>query len=267
MYLDWWKSELGAYALADVTKNLIIEKREKLIATGKNVERRSAGTANRYMGALSHAFSVAVNEWEWLQEHPMSKIAKLPEPRGRVRFLSDDERTRLLAACTEINSEFIYPLVVLALSTGARHGELINLQWKDVDFKRKAIVLQDTKNGERRVLPLAHHALELMQAQYEGRNKVSPLVFPSPQNPTRPWESRAAWLAVLEKAKIEDFRFHDLRHTAASYLAMNGASTNEIAEVLGHKTLAMVKRYSHLSEVHTAGVVEKMNKKIFEGAV
>jgi len=117
------------------------------------------------------------------------------------------------------------------------------------------------------VLPLAHHALELMQAQYEGRNKVSPLVFPSPQNPTRPWESRAAWLAVLEKAKIDDFRFHDLRHTAASYLAMNGASTNEIAEVLGHKTLAMVKRYAHLSEVHTARVVEKMNKKIFKEVV
>ncbi len=267
MYLDWWKRELGAYALADVSKNLIAEKREKLVSTGKNVERRSAGTANRYMGALSHAFSVAVNEWEWLQEHPMAKIAKLPEPRGRVRFLNDDERTRLLAACTEINSEFIYPLVVLALSTGARHGELINLHWKDVDFKRKAIVLQDTKNGERRVLPLAHHALELMQAQYENRSTVSTLVFPSPRNPMQPWESRAAWLAVLEKAKITDFRFHDLRHTAASYLAMNGASTNEIAEVLGHKTLAMVKRYSHLSEVHTAGVVEKMNKKMFEGAV
>jgi integrase len=266
MYLNWWKSELGAYALADVSKTLILEKRDRLIATGKNVERRSPATANRYMTALSHAFSVAVNEWEWLQEHPMGKIAKLPESRGRVRFLSDDERTRLLAACTEINSEFIYPLVVLALSTGARHGELINLQWKDVDFRRKAIVLQDTKNGERRVLPLAHHALELMQAQYEGRDKVSSLVFPSPREPSRPWESRAAWLAALEKAKIDDFRFHDLRHTAASYLAMNGASTNEIAEVLGHKTLAMVKRYSHLSEVHTAGVVEKMNKKIFEGA-
>jgi integrase len=127
-YLDWWKGELGAYALADISKPLILEKRDKLIATGKNVEHRAASTANRYMGALSHAFSVAVNEWEWLQEHPMAKIAKLPEPRGRIRFLSDDERTRLLAACTAINSEFIYPLVVLALSTGARHGELINLQ-------------------------------------------------------------------------------------------------------------------------------------------
>jgi len=127
-------------------------------------------------------------------------------------------------------------------------------------------VLHVTKNNERRVLPLAHHALELMQAQHENRDKISPLVFPSPRDSGRPWESRAAWLTALKKAKIEDFRFHDLRHTAASYLAMNGASTNEIAEVLGHKTLAMVKRYSHLSEVHTAGVVEKMNKKMFEGA-
>lgn len=262
-YLDWWKTELGAYALADVTKSLIIEKRDKLITTGKNVKNRAAGTANRYMGALSHAFSVAVNEWEWMPQHPMAKISKLPEPRGRVRFLSDEERVRLLDACTEINSEYIYPLVVLALSTGARHGELINLHWKDVDFKRKVIVLHDTKNSERRVLPLAHYALELMQKQYVGRNKVSPLVFPSPREPNRPWESRAAWLTAIEKAKLEDFRFHDLRHSAASYLAMNGASLNEIAEVLGHKTLAMVKRYAHLSEVHTAGVVASMNRKIF----
>ncbi len=100
----------------------------------------------------------------------MTKIAKLPEPRGRVRFLSDDERTRLLAACTEINSEFIYPLVVLALSTGARHGELIHLQWKDVDFKRKAIVLQDTKNGERRVVGCAG----------EGKDRRLPLPRPAP---------------------------------------------------------------------------------------
>jgi len=262
-YLDWWKAEIGMYALADITKTLIIEKRDKLITTGKNVEKRATSTVNRYMTALSHAFSVAVNEWEWLQEHPMRKIAKFTEPRGRVRFLSDEERVRLLDACAAINSEYIYPLVVLALSTGARHGELINLLWKDVDFKRKVIVLHDTKNSERRVLPLAHHALELMQNQYENRNKVSPLVFPSPRDPSRAWESRAAWLTVIKRAKLEDFRFHDLRHSAASYLAMNGASLNEIAEVLGHKTLAMVKRYAHLSEVHTAKVVESMNQKIF----
>jgi integrase len=267
MYLDWWKSELGAYALADVTKNLIIEKREKLIATGKNVERRSAGTANRYMGVLSHAISVAVNEWEWLPAHPMKNIAKLPEPRGRVRFLDDAERARLLDACRQSPAALLYPLVVLALSTGARHGELIALRWDQVDFTRQAIVLHDTKNGERRVLALAHHALEVLQDWHRSRDAKTPLVFPSPRDATQPANSRPAWLDALEQAKVHDFRFHDLRHSAASYLAMNGASTNEIAEVLGHKTLAMVKRYAHLSEVHTAGVVEKMNKKIFAEVV
>lgn len=265
-HLAWWDKEIGMYLLADLSKNLILTTREKLIQSGINVERRAPATVNRYMGILSHALSVAVNEWEWLPAHPMKNIAKLPEPRGRVRFLSDDERTRLLDACRESSSAFLYPLVVLALSTGARHGELINLRWEQVDFARQAIVLHDTKNGERRVLALAHHALEVLQGWHRARDASNPLVFPSERIPGQPVQTRPAWLDALKQARVEDFRFHDLRHSAASYLAMNGASTNEIAEVLGHKTLAMVKRYAHLSEVHTAGVVEKMNRKIFAEA-
>jgi len=263
-YLDWWVQQIGPYALSDVTKALIIEQRDKLMASeGRNVKKRAPGTVNRYMTALSHAFSVAMNEWEWVQDHPMKKISKLPEPRGRVRFLDDDERKRLLEACQQIDSPYLYIFVVLALSTGARHGELINLCWRDVELSRKVIILHDTKNKERRVLPLASHALDLIKAHHEARNVASELVFPSPSNPGQPWSSRSTWLAALDKAKITDFRFHDLRHSAASYLAMNGASLAEIAEVLGHKTLAMVKRYSHLSEAHTAKVVERMNQKIF----
>jgi integrase len=243
---------------------MLIEQRDKLLnSEGRNVEKRAPATINRYMNALSHAFTIAINEWEWLQDHPMKKISKLPEPRGRVRFLDDDERKRLLNACQQVDSPYLYMFVVLALSTGARHGELTHLRWRDVDFKRKVIVLHDTKNKERRVLPLAHHALELIQAHHKERDTASDLVFPAPRNPREPWASRTSWLEALEKAKIEDFRFHDLRHSAASYLAMNGASLTEIAEVLGHKTLAMVKRYAHLSEAHTAKVVASMNQKIF----
>lgn len=266
-YLAWWDKEIGMYLLSDLSKTLILEKRDKLLQSGVNVERRAPATVNRYMGVLSHAISVAVNEWEWLPAHPMKNIAKLPEPRGRVRFLDDAERARLLNACRQSPAAFLYPLVVLALSTGARHGELISLRWDQVDFTRQAIVLHDTKNGERRVLALAHHALEVLQDWHRARDTKTPLVFPSPRDATQPANSRPAWLDALKAAKIHDFRFHDLRHSAASYLAMNGASTNEIAEVLGHKTLAMVKRYAHLSEVHTAGVVEKMNKKIFKEVV
>ena len=91
---------------------------------------------------------------------------------------------------------------------------------------------------------------------------MTTLVFPDPTG-TRPADIRAAWQDAVRRAGIENFRFHDLRHSAASYLAMNGASLLEIAEVLGHKTLAMVKRYAHLSEAHTRGVVERMNRAVF----
>ena len=260
--LRWWKNELGEYSLSKITKPLIIEKRDKLLSTiGRNNKPRSPATANRYMTALSHAFTIALNQWEWINEHPMKKIAKLPEPRGRIRFLDEKERASLLEECKKHNE--LYLLVVLALSTGARHGELINLKWQDVDLKRQVIILHDTKNKERRVLPVVNHAYQLMQEHNKVRNIASNLVFPSPYSAKEPWNSRSTWEKAVKNAKIEDFRFHDLRHSAASYLAMNGASLAEIAEVLGHKTLQMVKRYAHLSEAHTASVVEKMNNKIF----
>lgn len=263
--LGWWKEQIGVYLLSDLTRPKIIEQRDKLLNTkGRNVEQRSSSTVNRYMTALGHAFTVATNDWEWLHDHPLKKISKLPEPRGRVRYLDDDERVRLLKACQEVNSPYLYTLVVLAISTGARHGELIKLRWRDnIDWTRQVIILHDTKNKERRILPLTHYALELMKSHNKVRNIASDLVFPSPLDHTRAWDSRSAWLSALKKANIQKFRFHDLRHTCASYLAMNGASLAEIAEILGHKTLAMVRRYAHLSEAHTAGVVERMNKKIF----
>jgi integrase len=262
--LLWWKGEIGVYLLSDASRSLIIEQRDKLLNTkGRNVERRSNSTVNRYMTALGNAFTLAMNEWEWIHENPMRKISKLSEPRGRVRFLDDEERERLLEACKDSANPQLHTLVVLALSTGARHGELISLRWSDVDWQRSVITLHDTKNKERRLLPLLHYALELMKEHNKVRNIASDLVFPSPARPMKPWDSRSAWLSALKKAGIQNFRFHDLRHSCASYLAMNGASLAEIAEVLGHKTLQMVKRYAHLSEAHTAKVVQSMNERIF----
>jgi len=262
--LSWWKGEIGVYLLSDVSRALIIEQRDKLLNTkGRNVERRKNSTVNRYTTALGNAFTVAMNEWEWIHENPMRKISKLSEPRGRVRFLDDEERERLLEACQASTNLQLHMLVVLALSTGARHGELINLRWSDVDWQRRVITLHNTKNKERRLLPLVHYALQLMEEHNKVRNIASDLVFPSPSHPMKSWDSRSAWLSVLKKTDIQDFRFHDLRHSAASYLAMNGASLAEIAEVLGHKTLQMVKRYAHLSEAHTAKVVQSMNERIF----
>lgn len=261
--LRWWKGQLGNYTLADVSAKRISESRDVLaVEVLRGGKCRAPATVNRYLAALSHAFTVAVNEWEWLESNPLAKVSKLSEPRGRVRYLTDGERPRLLDACKESQCQVLYLVVVLALSTGARKGEILSLRWPQVSLGRRRITLEDTKNGERRVLPLAGHAFDLLEEYSQVRRLDTDLVFPA-QKSQKSLDIRAAWENALKRAGIEDFRFHDLRHSAASYLAMNGATLTEIAEILGHKTLQMVKRYSHLSEDHTAQVVSNMNEKIF----
>ncbi len=262
--LIWWADQLGAYALSDITPAKIAEYRDKLLGeTTYRGTQRSPATVNRYLAALSHAFTIAVKEWGWVESNPLSKVRKSKEPRGRVRFLNDDERKALLAACKESKCTELYPIVVLLLSTGARRMEILGMKWEDVDLGRKVITLHETKNGERRIIPLAHYAYELIKERSKIRPIQGGLVFPSKYNPLKPVDIRFAWETALKQADISDFRLHDLRHSAASYLVMNGASLAEIAEVLGHKTLQMVKRYAHLSEAHTANVVAKMNERIF----
>lgn len=283
--LEWFKAEIGDYTLADITPAKIVECRDKLLTeiSDKTGKPRTPATVVRYMAALSHAFTIAVNEWGWLDDTPMRKVKKPTPPRGRVRFLSEDttgpdgqtiegERTRLLKACQESKNPYLYTVVVLAVSTGMRQGEIMGLTWEDVDLHQGRATLHETKNGERRVVPLSGKGLELLKAHSKVRRLDTNLLFPGKpfydQNRKvryKPVDLRAPWEAALKKADIDDFRFHDLRHSAASYLAMNGASLAEIAEVLGHKTLQMVKRYSHLSEAHTAGVVARMNARIFGG--
>ena len=261
--LRWWREQLGAYALADVTPPLIAEYRDKLAAGHPGNEPRSPSTVVRYLAALSHCFTIGVKEYQWLDDSPLRKVTKPKEPRGRVRFLSDDERARLLAECEASANPYLFPVVVLALSTGMRQGEIMNLEWRDVDLTRGWITLRETKNGERRGVPLAGKALGLLRQHAKVRRLDTALLWPGKEHPHQPMDLRQPWEKALQQAAIEDFRFHDLRHSAASYLAMNGASLTEIAGVLGHKTLNMVKRYAHLSESHTAGVVAAMNNRIF----
>ena len=266
--LLWWRDQLGAYLLSDVTPALIAESRHKLHkGITSRGSKRAPATVVRYLAAISHAFTVACKEWGWIEDSPLRKVTKPKEPRGRVRFLDDSERARLLKACKESKNPYLYVVVVLALSTGMRHGEIMNLTWGDIDFKNGKIFLNQTKNGERRVVPLVGRAFDLLK-ELENRRRIDTvLLFPSQngQNPQKPIDLRGAWESALLKSEIQDFCFHSLRHSCASYLAMNKASLAEIAEILGHKTLQMVKRYSHLSEAHTSKVVESMNEKIFGG--
>ena len=264
--LEWWKAQLGSYKLKDLTPSLIARLRDKLTKelSERTRRKRTPATVKRYLALLSHACSIAIKEWQWMAVNPVVQISKPREAQGRTRFLSDGERERLLVTCRSSKSTHLFTIVTLALSTGMRRGEMLGLRWEDIDIQKRRITLVRTKNGERRGVPLVGKAYELIKDLYlklEPENKD--LLFPSPNNPKNFTCIRTAWHTAIKRAKIQNFRFHDLRHSTASYLAMNGASLLEIADILGHKTLQMVKRYGHLSEDHKADVLERMNKKVF----
>jgi len=274
--LERWRAELGHRLLSDLTPATIVEVRDKLArdVTVRGAV-RSPGSVSRFLSVFSHAITVAVNEWGWLEDSPMRKVGKPKLPGGRVRFLSDEEREVLLIACRGSVSGFLYPAVALALATGMRRGEVLGLYWREpknppgdgsawgvVSLEQARVILHQTKNGDRRTIPLAGPAVAALRELAKVRRLDTDLVFPG-HDPATPVDLRTPWETALKRAGIENFRFHDLRHTTASYLAMNGATSGEIAAVLGHKTLAMVKRYAHLSDSHVAGVLERMNSKVF----
>ncbi|MFQ6739424.1 MAG: tyrosine-type recombinase/integrase [Alphaproteobacteria bacterium] len=259
-----WDELIGSYSLAGLTPSIIIRAWEQIaVETGKDGRYRSNATLNRYMAALSVALSYAVKELEWLDINPVTKISKKTESRGRVRYLSDDERNNLLTSAKKLSNPYMYPLILLAITTGARKMEMLGLKWTDVDLNAKRAILHDTKNGEQRTLPLVEPALTELKKLY-SQSMNSEYVFPS-RNGLQPIDIKRCWTTLLKDAGIQDFRFHDLRHTCASYLAMNGFTMGEIAAVLGHKTLQMTKRYAHLSDAHSQSVVEQMSNKIFGG--
>ena len=263
--LEWWADQLGTDTrLCQITPATIASARDRLAAGGlSGKDRLSPSSVKRYLTVLGGAFATATKDWHWLEENPCTRVRRPSEPRGRVRFLDKDERHRLLAACEESRVEFLYPLVVMALCTGARRGELLNLKWQDVDLDRGIAIVHHSKNGERRALAITGPAAEVLREWGRVRRLGSVFLFPGRRG--RATFPRDAWQAALKTAGIDDFRFHDLRHTFASYLAMSGATLAELAEALGHKTLAMVKRYAHLTEGHIQTVVGRMTERFMDG--
>lgn len=257
--LVWWQQQIGHMTLADVTPSIVSTCLEKLRRNG-----RSEATRVRYLGVLSHAFSHAVRDWEWCPVNPCKQVRKPREPRGRVRYLSDSERERLLQATEESRNPALTVIVLLALCTGARRGELLNLRWRDVDLTRELLTFHETKNDERRTVPIVEPALSALREYARTKRRIdTPLVFPSPTG-TAPLVINKTWARIIKRAEIEDFRFHDLRHSCASYLAQNGATLAEISEILGHKSLQMVKRYAHLQPEHLRSPLQRMSTKVLQ---
>ena len=231
----------GDMFLADITPRMIENYRLK-----RGKEGVMPATINREHALLKNMFTKAM-DWEYIQENPAKRI-RLAKEKGRTRFLTKEEIHRLLEAAEESKAPHLKPILVMALSTGMRRGEMLNLRWEDVDFNRRAIQVKRTKNDQPREVPMTDW---LFQTLWSWRKKSLDKSYVFANTKGQPLRDvRTAFKVALRKAEIEDFRFHDLRHTAASQMYMSGLDIKLIKEIGGWKTLAMVDRYSHLTTEH-----------------
>jgi integrase len=271
--LTWWRSQIGSLRLNEVSDDHIHAAVEALAqqrgrywagtdAAGNPIFKArkrplSPATLNRYAAGIAAVFTWSIKRRiapkGWV--HPCRSIERRPEHNEKTRFLSDDERQRLLAACKHSAWPRLYLLVLMALTTGARKSELTGLRWQDVDFAAGLAHVGRSKNGDPKVLPLVPHVVEEMR-RFEGGPSM--LVFPSSRRLGQSYAFEPRWQEALRVARIRNATFHTLRHTCASALARSGATLLEIADLLGHRQLQVTKRYSHLATSHKKALVQRV---------
>lgn len=250
---------------------------------------KAATTVNRDLNTLRAALRLAVR-WKLLQAHPLADVKALRVDRAAVvRYLTDAEEKDLREALKArdrgrraerlrantwraerrydlwpplgVYTDHLTPIVVLALNTGLRRGELFSLRWRDVDIERALVTVQggDAKSGQTRHVPLNAEAAKVLKAWHPAgdRGKGDAVVFPGADG-GRLKDIKAGWLALVRRSGVKDFRFHDCRHSFASRLVMRGVDLNTVRELLGHADLKMTLRYAHLAPEHKAAAVARL---------
>jgi integrase len=262
-----FKSKQGFIGqLNEVFGNLPLRRFNSMLIEQFQTERMQRGnkpaTVNRLVATVKHMFTKAV-EWDMVEEQTLKRIRKaklLEENNRRLRYLSKEECQALINAC----NDHLRPIVITALNTGMRKGEILNLKWDNVDLKHGFILLDQTKNGERREVPinltLKETFTELFQGTKDRPRRIDvPYVFYDPPTGKPYRDVKRSFNTALKKTKITDFHFHDLRHCFASLLVMAGQDLTTVKELLGHKTLTMTLRYAHLAPSHKVKALQVLD--------
>jgi integrase len=250
--LERLKTFFGNKNLARITAGDIEQYRLARLADKSARDGKSAlklTTVNREVEMLRSVLGKAV-KWGKLGRNPATQVEDYDEDNKRLRFLSNDEIRGVLRATKLSKSAFLRPAVYLALQTGMRRGELLGLRWSDVDFESNKILARDTKTGIPRHVPMSRRARWAL-SKMAARNPLAEWVFQSRNQKGELAAAQAtnsAWPRALRLARIENFHFHDLRHTFASHFAMKGGNLYALSQILGHNNPAMtLKRYTHSS--------------------
>ncbi|MBI4972441.1 MAG: site-specific integrase [Candidatus Omnitrophica bacterium] len=226
--------------LTNVTARVVSDYIEK-----RKSEGAANATINREFAMLSKACSLAWKRWEWVKENPCNKISRLPEHNKIERYLTAEEEVRLLKQSEGYLNGDLEDIVTLALNTGMRQGEILNLKWKDVDFFRKTLTVVKTKNKEVKTIPMTDTTFKVLFEKSKVITMSGYIFATTNDTPIRARNLMREWYKVLNKAGIEDFRFHDLRHTAGTRLAQAGVDIYTISKILGHRDIRTTMRYAH----------------------
>ncbi len=217
--------------LFDISTSLIAEYRKIRLGAVK------PATVYQELALLRRMFNVAIKEWEWVKDNPVSRLSfSVGSKNARDRWLTPEEEQKLFEYAT--NPQWLRSLLAVALHTGMRRGEILNLRWQDIDFSRKTIEIVRSKNGEKRMIPMSTFVYNTLK-NIKVRD-ISGKVFPVSTS-----SLRAAFEKTLKKISVDNFHFHDLRHTFATRLVQNGVDLYKVKELLGHKTISMTMRYTH----------------------
>lgn len=230
--------EFGDKYLSKITPDQIVRYKAQ-----RRNEGASASSINKELAFSKHAYNLGIREWGWLQFNPFARVGleKLPEPRDR--HLTPREYESLYEVC----NDRLKPIVQIAVYSGMRQDEILSLEWKQIDFKNEIITIEHTKSGHRRSIPMIAPIKNLMLQLGKIRRIDSQYVLPSAEGTKIDASKVRSWFRqACRKAGIENFRFHDLRHTSASWLVQHGVDLYVVQRILGHASSAMTQRYSHL---------------------
>ena len=272
-HLNMVKDHYGELTLNQMDRDKIIEFRDSL--TGVRIDRhgngkgkiRSKQTINRHIASVSSLFKAATQDWGWFDKmNPCDQIRTLSEANTGVERdpLTGQEIMRLMNSCVAEN-EMLLTSVVLALSTGARQGEVWTLRWGQIDFDQGLVKFLKTKNKKKRSVGLYAGSYELLEnLRGDKERDPSELVFPSRYDSNKPYDFRFPFKKVKKVARIKNFRWHDFRHTTASFLMMTGVDRKTIKDIMGWKSDSMLERYIHLTASHTSEGHKKMIDKFLK---
>lgn len=266
-HLAWWKQEIGKIRLSDLTPGKIVECQNKLHgAETYRKKPRTGACVNRYAASISRVFRHGIT-MGWLQHNVMSRVPKFKEGPSRNRFLSREEIERLFKACKNSPNQNLLPIVKIAALTGMRLGEIIGLRIRSVDYSRKIICLDHTKNGDKRLIPISPVLEEILKECLTVDARPDEYVFKTKRRDTknRIGMIPTAFAKALKESGIEGAVFHDLRRTFCSHAGMAGCSQMELQEMLGHRSPMMTKIYLRYSRSHIADQMEKAQGKILQG--